>query len=239
MNKHPLVSIILPTYNRANTISKAIASVIKQTYNNWELIIWDDGSVDSTKDIIDKFNDNRILYFWDNNRGVATARNCAIENSSGEYIAFLDSDDQWTKNKLTTQMNVFHNHQSIDFLFSDFLNIDINGRILNKSIDKYSKFFDKMIKIKLEKDTYEIKSGFLKQICFNNFIATDTVVLKREVLKKYGFFNTTLKSSEDFELWWRLRLNRVVMGYISKNLLNRYKGIDSLSNLNIASIEAQ
>ena len=96
----PLVSVILPTYNRARLVSRSINSVLKQTYNNFELIIIDDGSTDNTKQIINSFNDNRIVYLKHNhNKHASAARNTGIAKSKGELIAFLDDDDQWLPKK--------------------------------------------------------------------------------------------------------------------------------------------
>jgi len=97
MNKEKkiLFSIIMPTYNRATMIAKAIESVINQTYTNWELIIIDDGSSDNTAEIINSYNDSRVKYFFRENRGKSVARNTGIDNSVGEFIAFLDDDDYY------------------------------------------------------------------------------------------------------------------------------------------------
>lgn len=107
MEYQPLVSIIMPSYNSNETISDSIESVIAQTYKNWELLITDDVSVDDTKDIIRCYceKDKRIkLFELDTNSGAGASRNNSIGNSSGDYIAFLDSDDIWLPNKLMLQI---------------------------------------------------------------------------------------------------------------------------------------
>ena len=97
----PLVSIVIPTYNHAKFISKALKSVIDQTYKNWEAIIIDNESVDETYKLVNDFNDPRIKYFKISNDGViAKSRNLGIKEAKGDWIAFLDSDDWWTKDKL-------------------------------------------------------------------------------------------------------------------------------------------
>ena len=102
MEDNNLISIIMPTYNCAKYIGLSIESVLVQTYSNWELIIVDDFSSDNTKESINIYlNDKRIKYIkLDENKGAALARNKAIEVANGDYIAFLDSDDIWNKNKL-------------------------------------------------------------------------------------------------------------------------------------------
>ena len=102
------VSIIMPTYNSSRWISDSIQSVLDQYYEQWELLIVDDGSTDNTKNIVKDFlNDKRIKYYYQENYGPATARNIGISKASGKYLAFLDSDDIWKPNKLELQLNHF------------------------------------------------------------------------------------------------------------------------------------
>jgi len=107
MNKNPLVSVIIPTYNYACFLSEAVESVLKQSYKNWECIIVDDGSTDDTKNVVDLFTakDKRIKYVCHKkNRGLASARNTGIKESSGKYIQFLDADDWLDQNKIRFQL---------------------------------------------------------------------------------------------------------------------------------------
>jgi len=106
--ENPTVSVIIPTYNRAHLISRAIKSVLNQTYQDFELIVVDDGSTDNTEEVIQNFKDKRIKYFRHKiNRGGNMARNTGLKNSKGQYIAFLDSDDEWLPEKLEKQLKVF------------------------------------------------------------------------------------------------------------------------------------
>ena len=116
---YPLISIIIPTFNRQHKISKAIDSVINQTSNNWEAIIVDNNSNDGTRELVKKYKDKRIKFFEINNKGVISkSRNYGINKSSGEFIAFLDSDDWWSPNKLNFvnrailagKKFIYHNH---------------------------------------------------------------------------------------------------------------------------------
>ncbi len=124
-NKSPLVSVILPTYNRGKLVSKSINSVLNQSYNNFELIIVDDGSTDQTEKIINSFNDNRIVYLKHNyNKHASAARNTGIAKSKGEFIAFLDDDDQWLPKKIR-KTNIINSKTStkcrIDLLLDGLL----------------------------------------------------------------------------------------------------------------------
>ena len=100
----PFFSIIIPTYNRGHVLGKTIQSVINQNFNDWELIVVDDGSTDNTKNIINDFskNDSRIRYIYQDNQERSAARNNGIENSNGKYICFLDSDDEYLQHHLST-----------------------------------------------------------------------------------------------------------------------------------------
>jgi len=105
--KSPSVSIIIPAYNRAHTIERAIQSVLNQTFQDFEIIVVDDGSTDETQAIVEGFRDPRIRYLChERNRGAAAARNTGIKAAHGEYLAFLDSDDEWLPEKLSEQITV-------------------------------------------------------------------------------------------------------------------------------------
>src|SRR3972149_7654217 len=95
----PRISVIIPTYNRANFLTEAINSVLSQTYRNFELIVVNDGSQDNTEEILKKYV-GKIKYFYQENNGVSSARNKGIDNSEGEFLCFLVSDDFWEKRKL-------------------------------------------------------------------------------------------------------------------------------------------
>ncbi len=97
--ENPLISVIIPTYNRANFLGEAIESVLSQTYKNLEVIIIDDGSTDDTRQLIEKYTDKRIIYLYQEHGGTSAARNKGIQEAKGEYIAFLDSDDIWLSPK--------------------------------------------------------------------------------------------------------------------------------------------
>ncbi len=110
-NKSPKTSVVIPTYNRAKLLPHSIESVLSQTFQDFELIIVDDGSIDKTEKVVKKFQkkDKRIFYYFQENKGPATTRNVGIKKAKGEYIAFLDSDDMWLSKKLEKQIRIFEN----------------------------------------------------------------------------------------------------------------------------------
>jgi len=123
-----LVSIIMPSYNTANYISLTIESVLKQTYNNWELIIVDDCSTDNTDEVVAKYDDKRIIYLKNKkNSGAAVSRNKALKNARGKWIAFLDSDDLWYSTKLEEQIK-FMKKNDYSFSYTNYREIDESGK---------------------------------------------------------------------------------------------------------------
>ena len=128
------VSVIIPTYNSSKTVKRSIESVLNQTHQNFEIIITDDNSNDNTVSLIEKYlkkHNNIKLFCLDENRGAGYARNFCIEKASGDYIAFLDSDDYWYPNKLEIQIR-FMKKRNIHFTYSSYDIIDEDGKKLNK-----------------------------------------------------------------------------------------------------------
>ncbi len=132
-----MVSVITPTFNSEQFIAKTITSIVEQTYQHWELIIVDDASTDKTRTIIEAFakKDNRItLITHAQNQGAGIARNTAVKNAKGDYIAFLDADDLWRPNKLEIQLQ-FMKENNVNVCFSSYELINENGESLNKIIE--------------------------------------------------------------------------------------------------------
>ena len=196
------ISIIIPTYNRANFLQTAIKSVLTQTYKKFELIIIDDGSTDNSFEIIKKYPN--VKYFYKKNGGVASARNYGIKLAKYEWIAFLDSDDSWRSDKLQKQIEF---HKNSNLLFSHTDEKWIRG--------------EKVIK----KKSYQSKpSGecFLDNIDFCK-ISPSTVMLHKSILKKIGNFDESLKICEDYDLWLRIS-KEYNIGYINEELIIKRAG---------------
>ena len=183
--KSPLVSIIIPTFNRKKRIETAIVSVLNQTYKNFELIIVDDGSRDETEKVIKQYG-NHLLYFFQTNQGVSAARNLGIEKSKGSYICFLDSDDEWLANKLETQVNLIKSDPQIKICFTDEIWIRNGIRVNPKKIHrKYS--------------------GWIYQKCLPLcIISPSSVMIHREVFEQVGRFDPQMTVCEDYDLWLRI-----------------------------------
>lgn len=178
-----LVSIIMPTYNCAKFIGKTIESVIAQTYENWELIIVDDCSKDNTEEVVSKYKDNRIKYHrLENNSGAAVARTEAMKKASGRYMAFLDSDDLWKKDKLEKQLE-FMNKNNYNFTCTEYEQIDEEGNKLNK-----------VIKVKKRAD--------YNRILLDCPVGNSTVMYNVEKLGKFEVPN--IRKRNDDALWLQI-----------------------------------
>ena len=200
------ISVIIPTFNRAGFILKTIESALNQTKRANEIIIIDDGSTDNTKQILQPLIDlNKIIYKYQKNNGVSSARNLGINLSSNNWLAFLDSDDIWHEEKLEKQIE-FHKQ---------------NQNILFSHTDELWKFNDKIIK---QKKHQQKPQGF----CFEENIdsckiGASTVFLHKSILNDIGLFDETLIACEDYDLWLRILL-KYELGLISEKLITKFAG---------------
>ncbi len=188
-NNNPLISVMMPTYNNAKYIKQAIESIYAQNYDNIEIIVVDDGSTDNTKEILQQYKD--IKYFYIEHKGISVARNTALENAKGEYIAFLDSDDYWLPNKLNTQMQYFKDHPDCEIVFT-----------------KYENFFeDEKLKTNKRAMHEKMMEKFLKQYLPSS-------IIKKELFEKYGNFDENFSGVEDTEFLYRLLKKGVSISHI-------------------------
>ena len=184
----PMISVIIPTYNREKFIGEAIQSVLGQTYCNFEIIVVDDGSTDYTEKLVGMIIDPRLQYIRQENNGRSSARNRALKLSKGKYIAFLDSDDLYLPEKLSTQVGYLETHPDVSMIYTSAYCMDENGNPISHR--------------------YEAKaSGWIyRQIAFFTpvTITLPTVMLRREVLDKVGNFDEKMHRFEDTDLWRRI-----------------------------------
>lgn len=185
------VSVIIPTYNRADVIENSIRSVLNQSYTEHEILIVDDGSTDDTESVIESFHDERIRYIkLPENKGVAAARNEGIRQAKYDYIAFQDSDDYWKKEKLEKQMSFLTTMPEIGLLYCPYECKKADGSTIivpNDSIPIYEK-----------------QGNIYEYMLRRNTIGTPSVLLRKECLDKSGMFCETLTCLEDWELFLRI-----------------------------------
>ncbi len=181
----PKVSVIIPTYNRAKYITRAIDSVLNQTYQDFEIIVVDDGSKDNTKEILTPYM-NKIHYLWQENRGISAARNIAIQRATGEYIAFLDSDDVWLNNKLQIQVDILNKSFNIGLVHNKMIMLSEQGQKVGM------------------KPKRESGKDFKELLEIGGDLPTSSVMVRRECFDKTGLFDENLPIMEDFEMWLRI-----------------------------------
>ena len=230
MGNEPLVSILMPTYNRAHLLPNSIGSVLKQDYTNWELIVWDDGSTDNTPEVVRSLADGRVTYFQQPNSGKSHALNRALETAEGQYIAFLDDDDQWTERKLSTQVGVLERFRYIDLLFANFANVNLSTGVEGLCFDQNAIGLRSLSTEEIAARVFVIHHGVPEGLLRSNFINFDTVIVRQKVLRDAGGFNEQLRNSEDLELLWRMGLAGVRFGYVDDVLAKRIKYPGSLSS---------
>ena len=198
------ISIIIPTYNSAQYICEAIESVLNQTYKDFEIIVVDDGSTDNTKEVIKPYL-NKIKYIYQQNSGPSAARNRGIKEAKGEYIAFLDADDIWLPQKLELQIKFMEKEKEVGLIFSDMILFNEKG-IIKNSFLKEKLFFNKLSIKPLSSTEKVIYDNVFNALLQENFIPTNTVIVKKECFNKVGFFDETLFSVEDRDMWLRIGL---------------------------------
>lgn len=179
------VSVIIPTYNRAKYIRRALESVLAQTYQDYEIIVVDDGSMDNTREILAEF-EGKIKYIVQKNQGSAAARNRGIQESKGEYIAFLDSDDIWIPEKLAEQVKILDTHEKIGIVYSRMPIINEKGeRLGTKPAGVSGKNFKELLEVWGD-------------------LPTSTVMTRKVCFDKAGMFDTALMTMQDIDMWLRI-----------------------------------
>ncbi len=181
----PLFTVIIPTFNRKDFLKIAVNSVFDQTFDDFEIIIIDDGSTDDTKQMLYEYSDKRIKYFYQENKGVSFARNKGLEQSNGKYIAFLDSDDRWVANKLEKTFEYINNFPEIKIFHTEEVWYR-RGKLLNQN-KKHKK-----------PDGYVYFNAL--PICC---IGMSTAVVEKELFDDVGIFDQSLPACEDYDFWLR------------------------------------
>lgn len=202
-----MVSVIIPSYNRADKILPAVESVLNQTYTDLELIIVDDGSGDNTKEVIESINDSRIRYVYQENAGACAARNNGINQAKGEYIAFHDSDDIWHKDKLEKQMDALLKNDA-DIVCCKLIKIYSDG--------------------KTEFKPSKLRQGFMKPVTNLFGIGTQTIVAKRKVFDEFSF-DTEFPCFQECELLYRAA-KKFSLYCLDEGLVDYFVGNDSISS---------
>lgn len=187
----PKVSVIIPTYNRADLLPRTIRSVLDQTFGDFELLIIDDGSTDSTKSVVQEYanQDKRIKYIYQNNSGApARPKNTGIKAAEGEYIAFLDHDDEWLPGKLEKQLAVFNSsyNKNLGLVGCDGFVVNSSGAVVKE--------------LKMPS-----KDNYVEGLLNSNFIfSSSSVLVRKDVFDKVGLHDESFKMGDDWDMWLRI-----------------------------------
>lgn len=202
----PEISVIIPTFNRATVLPRAVQSVLDQNYTDLELIVVDDRSTDMTAGLPILQSDARISFIeHSHNKGVSAARNTGIERARGTWIAFLDSDDQWHKEKLRCQVEWLHVHPDFSICQTQEVWIRDGVRVNPPATHR-----------KTEGDIFAASL----QRCM---ITPSSVMIARSMFETVGGFDETFPACEDYDLWLRISV-RFPVGLVDRYLLTRYGG---------------
>ncbi len=217
--KNPIVSVVIPNYNYAHYLRETVDSVLDQTYRNIEIIVVDDGSKDSSKEILDSYGD-KIRTNFQKNQGVSVARNNGVKESHGEYVAFLDADDAWLPTKIEKQVERFERQPELGLVHVGVDEIDADGNSLVERLEG------------VEGDV----SGILLMLKREGVLGGGSgLMVPRTVFDEVGGFDTQLSTSADWDLFYRIS-ERYRVGFVSEILL-RYRVHNSNMHGNVEVLE--
>jgi len=213
----PLVSVIIPTYNRAGVIGRAVRSMLGQSHRDLELIVVDDGSTDGTATELEAFG-HAVTVLRQPNRGVSSARNLGLAHAIGELIAFLDSDDEWLPNKIARQVDRYAP----------------DGRPYVCHTDEIWLRNGKLVK---QKEIHRKQDGrFFERALERCLISPSSVMLSRELLDRVGWFDEHLPAAEDYDLWLRITAFHTVE-YVPEPLVVKHGGLSNQLSMTTPAID--
>tara|TARA_B100000963_G_scaffold289235_1_gene258685 strand:- start:192 stop:1028 length:837 start_codon:yes stop_codon:yes gene_type:complete len=205
-NENIDISVVIPTYNRSKLLCRSIRSVLNQTFQPKEIIVVDNGSNDNTRDMISKSFRN-IRYIYHNKKGVSAARNIGIKISRSNWVSFLDSDDEWMKDKLLLQKEYILKNPNVNFLHTNEIWFK-NGKHLN------------------QKNIHRKYGGYIFENCLKLCcISPSSTLIKKKLFDKTGFFDESFQVCEDYELWLRIS-SKIKIHFLEDKLTIKHGGHD-------------
>ncbi len=217
----PRVSVVIPTYNYSHFLSEAISSVLSQTYPIHEVIVVDDGSTDDTKKIVERFA-GKIIYIYQENAGLSAARNTGIKHSTGDVVAFLDSDDIWYPEKTAKQIDVLRADPRIGMVYCSIREFDSDSDETITIWSKRENDIDALEALLMFDESTVIAIG-------------STGMVRRDVIDAVGDFDTGLRHSEDWDFSYRVAL-KFKLGFVS-DVLAGYRNHGTNMHKNIGAME--
>jgi len=244
MISNPKVSVIIPTYNCKTYLPNCIASIDRQQMDNVEIIIVDDGSTDGSRAYLIELQQTRndLTVLFENKLGPGAARNVAVQVAKGDWLAFLDADDEWSANKLASQLAYMENSQDVVLSFTNYQHIEEqSGRALI-SCFQYWPEFQHTLQQRSEAKGYSRLRHATATLFKENIVGTSTVVCRRDAYIQVQGFDVNLPSASDWDLWLKLsklgevsyttevRMNYLMRaGSVSRQLLNRINAMNIIS----------
>ena len=218
------ISAVIPAYNSAEFLKEAIDSILKQTHPVDEIIIVDDGSTDQTQQVVESFGD-QITYIKQANQGPSAARNNGILAAKGDWIAFLDADDQWTADKIEQQLNALKKAPTLKLIAADMAEVDQTGDLLIESVLAKHNLLEQFRSL-----NGKPLPNALASLVTKNFIPTGTVLAERAVLIESECFNPQIRFGEDLELWAKIACNHPITCLPEVMMLRRQHGNNATQN---------
>ncbi len=188
----PMVDIIIPAFNAARYLPAAIESVVEQTFEDWRILLVDDGSTDNTAEVISPFRERlgpKMKYIPQSNGGLPAARNTAIRNSSAEFLALLDADDVWLPNRLFESLKCFKDRPQVGLAYGRTSRIDHEGELIDTWRGN-----DKWVEGNIAPYIY----------MFEVQLPCPTMTFRRKCIEEVGYFDETMRATEDRDLWFRI-----------------------------------
>lgn len=192
-----MISVIIPLYNKEKQIVHTLQSVFNQTFQDFEIVIVDDGSTDGSVSEVEKFSDSRIRLIYQKNAGVAAARNRGTEDAKGDLIAFLDADDEWKPEYLATQYYLSQKYPECNVFASNYEFRDTDGKVVPTIIRK----------LPFTGEEGVLSNYFEVASCSHPPLWTSAVMVKKQAIQAIGGFPVGIKSGEDLLTWARLAVN--------------------------------
>lgn len=218
--KPPIVSVIIPTFNRAAMLPRAIDSVIAQTVETWEIIVVDDGSTDDTSEVVQAYQcelGDRLLHIPQSNRGASAARNVGIDAASRTFVAFLDSDDEYLPTKLERQLALFNECPDLGLVYSDYAFMDLDGK-------RHTSAFNEKLLLARAVRSEEVSAGLhvcgpslFETLLRGYFVATITGIVRRDVLCTAIRFDERIRYAEEWLFYLRVA-NATSAGFVDEPL---------------------
>ena len=203
--KTPLVSVIIPAYNQAQYIGRTLESVIQQRFRDYEIIVVNDGSTDDTSQVLEDYREH-IQLITQANAGPSAARNTGIKASRGELIAFLDSDDLWMPDMLSSTVEFLNTHQECDWVCGAWNHIDEHGNMISEVRD-----------MSWHHDIVD-RGQLLQELALWNLFLVHVLLLRRRLFECCGAFDESLRAAEDWDLWLRLAAHGHTLGIIDRHV---------------------